>query len=187
MKESLKGKDVIKNTFLAMYKEKPLEKIKVKELAERSGISRSAFYFYYEDVYDLYKKYQEEMLIFLEKDLSDIVMSTVVKNKEKYVKYLVEDMLRYVDKIDILKIMLNGSEGLDFHKVWFESIKRAYAKAMDFSDSRIDNYNRLMIDFYASGHLQLLVEWLFEPQHTKEIALLYANVSADAMFMGTFR
>ena len=106
MKESLKGKDVIKNTFLAMYKEKPLEKIKVKELAERSGISRSAFYFYYEDVYDLYKKYQEEMLIFLEKDLSDIVMSTVVKNKEKYVKYLVEDMLRYVDKIDILKIVL---------------------------------------------------------------------------------
>lgn len=204
MKDSFKGKDIIKNTFYSMYRSMPLEKIRVKELAALSGVSRSTFYFYYEDVYDLYNECQDEMMEFFESGLSDIVMATIVRDREKYIEYVSKDMLRYLDVITRLRVLLNGSKGKEFQKIHFESVSKAYGKAMDFSgsiytregkskyihpgteDFRSADYQEKMVRFYAAGHCQLLMDWIAEEKHSESIARLYAAVSADAMFMGTF-
>lgn len=204
MKDSFKGKDIIKNTFYSMYKNMPLEKIRIKELAALSEVSRSTFYFNYEDVYDLYNECQNEMMEFLESGLSDIVMATIVRDREKYIEYVSKDMMRYLDIIDRLRILINGSMGAGFKERYFESVRKAYAKAMDFSGSahvqgsnskymspqteyvRLTRYKEKMVRFYAAGHCQLLMDWITEENHSEDTARLYAAVSADAMFIGTF-
>lgn len=204
MKDSFKGKDIIKHNFYSMYKSMPLEKIRVKELAALSGVSRSTFYFYYEDVYDLYNECQDEMMEFLESGLSDIVMSTIVRDRERYIEYVSKDMLRYLDILARLRVLLNGSKGVEFQKIYIESVRKAYSKAMDFSGAvhtregisqygpsrteglRSMRYKEKMARFYAAGHCQLLMDWIDEENHSEDVARLYAAVSADAMFMGTF-
>lgn len=46
-------KEAIVETFIEMLNERPLDKITVRELTERCGVSRNTFYYHFHDVYDL--------------------------------------------------------------------------------------------------------------------------------------
>lgn len=50
----------IKEAFLKLRKEKPLEKITVKELAELAFINKATFYSHYRDIYDLSEQLENE-------------------------------------------------------------------------------------------------------------------------------
>ena len=43
----------IQEAFVGLLNEKPLDKITVREIAQRCGINRNTFYYHYHDVYDL--------------------------------------------------------------------------------------------------------------------------------------
>jgi len=55
-------KMVIQNSFLALLKEKPINKITVKEVCEMSEINRATFYRYYKDPYDWLEQTESIML-----------------------------------------------------------------------------------------------------------------------------
>ena len=48
--------------LIALMEEKPLDKIKVTELTQRAGISRSTFYSYYDSVYDVLQDIEDDFL-----------------------------------------------------------------------------------------------------------------------------
>lgn len=53
---------VIRKTFLDLLKEKPVSKITVTEICERSEINRATFYKHYQDPFDLLKNMEDELL-----------------------------------------------------------------------------------------------------------------------------
>lgn len=55
-------KQILKESLLALMKEKPVSKITVKELCEQSKLSRPTFYQHYRDVYDLADQTEEELI-----------------------------------------------------------------------------------------------------------------------------
>lgn len=57
-----KTKQSITNAFLLLRKDRPLERIRVKELAELAQISKATFYLHYRDIYDLSDKLQDEVI-----------------------------------------------------------------------------------------------------------------------------
>lgn len=46
-------KRAIREAFIALLNERPLDKISVVDIAERCGINRNTFYYYYSDIYAL--------------------------------------------------------------------------------------------------------------------------------------
>lgn len=52
----------IRTAFLELLGKKPLEKITVKELAEKAQISKATFYLHYQDIYDLAERLQAEVI-----------------------------------------------------------------------------------------------------------------------------
>lgn len=52
-------KSVIRESFLSLLREKPVEKITVTELCAKADINRSTFYAHYLDVYDLKEKLEQ--------------------------------------------------------------------------------------------------------------------------------
>lgn len=52
----------IKEAFFKLRKEKPLEKITVKELAELAFINKATFYSHYQDIYDLSEQLENEVI-----------------------------------------------------------------------------------------------------------------------------
>lgn len=55
-------KAVIQESLIALLREKPLNKITVKELCQRAEINRATFYKYYADIFDLLEKLEEGFL-----------------------------------------------------------------------------------------------------------------------------
>ena len=53
-------KSVIRESFLSLLQEKPVEKITVTALCAKADINRSTFYAHYLDVYDLKEKLEQE-------------------------------------------------------------------------------------------------------------------------------
>ncbi len=58
---------VIKNSFIQLLREKPLSKITVTGICEKSNINRATFYKYYADPYDLLKQIEAELILDLQK------------------------------------------------------------------------------------------------------------------------
>ena len=48
--------------FTKLLREKPIQRIAVKELCQEAGVNRSTFYAHYQDIYDLLTKIEEDML-----------------------------------------------------------------------------------------------------------------------------
>ena len=46
-------KKALRETMIKALNERPLDKIKVKELVEECGVNRNTFYYHYKDIYEL--------------------------------------------------------------------------------------------------------------------------------------
>lgn len=76
---------VIRQSFFQLLKEKPVSKITVREICDRSEINRATFYKHYKDPFDLLEKIEEEMLAYLQDSL--------VQKKYRNIKTLYTDIL----------------------------------------------------------------------------------------------
>ncbi len=86
---------VIRNSFLELLQEKPVSRITVTEICQRSHINRTTFYKHYKDPLDLMEKLEEELLqnirsLIAQKSYMDItavfrdVLSALKENSGRY-------------------------------------------------------------------------------------------------------
>lgn len=60
---SIKTRKLIRDTFIKMLSEKKeIEKISVSALAARANISRATFYSHFDDIYDVVKEFEDELV-----------------------------------------------------------------------------------------------------------------------------
>ena len=57
---AVRTKQAIRQAFIELLNERPLDKISVKDIAERSTVNRNTFYYYYADIYALVDASWEE-------------------------------------------------------------------------------------------------------------------------------
>ena len=50
---ALRTKNAIRRSFIELLAERPFDKISVRDIAERSEVTRNTFYYYYTDIYAL--------------------------------------------------------------------------------------------------------------------------------------
>ena len=56
---AVRTKQAIRQAFIELLNERPLDKISVKDIAERSTVNRNTFYYYYCDIYALIRELME--------------------------------------------------------------------------------------------------------------------------------
>lgn len=61
-RQAKETRENIVDAFLDIMQGKPLRRVTVREITDKAGISRVAFYYHYEDVYDLFAKIQEQSI-----------------------------------------------------------------------------------------------------------------------------
>lgn len=59
---TMKTKQTIKDAFWALYKEKKIEKITVKDITLKAGYNRTTFYAYFTDVYDVLEQIEDDLM-----------------------------------------------------------------------------------------------------------------------------
>lgn len=122
-------KNSIKEAFLQLRKEKPLEKIFVKELSERAYINKATFYLHYKDIYDLADKIENE---FVESVIGNVAaMNDFIGNSRESMEKLVYAM---TSQSEMIRILFSGSRASFLEEKIENYIKAViYEKNPDFS------------------------------------------------------
>jgi Transcriptional regulator len=86
---------IIQVNFISLLKQKPLNKITVKEICTLAEINRATFYKYYADAYDLMEKIEDEMLLELQETMQTSIHDGVSKTLTRILEKMKEDYSVY--------------------------------------------------------------------------------------------
>lgn len=165
--------DALKN----LMKEKPLNKITVKDLVTACNVNRKTFYYYFTDIYDLLR------WILDEEALKVVEQFNMVTDLKEAIGFVID----YMEENDYLLKCIYDSLGIyeldrflrqDFHALVRTQIDR-YEKELNLSLS--SSYKHFVTDFYADGIAGLIIEWVQTPSHPdKESVVTYVETLLNA-------
>ena len=161
----------IVNAFLAMRSEKPLEKITVRELAERAEIHKATFYLHYHDVYELSEQLENEVIDSILRGLSDptsLLTDPGRFNEELYCLLMAHESL--------LGILFSGSRAGMLATLLEEQLRR-YIFGLH-PEYRDDLEKNVVLTYLIQGAYHAYIQ--YRDEDTKAV-LLMINKMASAV------
>ena len=145
-----KTRQLFVDVFCELYSQKPIEKISIQEIANKSGYNRSTFYQYFTDIY--------ELLDFVENDLLNDIKEEL-SNKEVSAQTIQNTLqcLENSEHISILKALLG-----DYGSVHFlERLKKEIPlDKLKFNFCENNSLTPYLTEFYISTSMSLFRLWL---------------------------
>ena len=163
------------NAFLSLRSEKPLEKITIRELAEKAPIHKATFYLHYHDIYELSESLEKEVIDEILNGLSDpaqLLTDTERFNEELYCLLMANESL--------LGILFSGSRSGML-------AVRLEARLKDYIFSRHQNWNTPEINVVLTYLIQgaYCTYMQYRHQHPKEVLLMINNMAGAVLRMYT--
>jgi AcrR family transcriptional regulator len=176
---------ILQESLISLMKEKPILDIAIKEICERSGLSRSTFYKYYHDQYDLLRQIEDEAFIETEKIIQPYLNGTR-KSDGRVTTVLLQDILQSIaGNGNSIQILLSKNGDSAFQKKFFrkgiEAIRQfTEAAGIKPQDKRVVTYCSV---FLVGGILSLVQEWLQNGIDTPvpDLAKMLARLMRDAL------
>ena len=147
-------KQIIKQSFFTLLKEKPVSKITVTKICEESGINRTTFYKYYLDVWDLLGQIESdlayEMNLFIEKAIKNDFENSIVHILKAIRMYGEQYLLLASDYGDRNYIK-------DVLRKWYDS----NSEMIDQMLPKLDSVKKVWIyDFITQGDTAVVMDWI---------------------------
>lgn len=169
-------KKMIKDAYIELLEINPDKRLSITEICKRADINRSTFYMHYEDVNQLVKEIEDEILNQIP---YPAISEGVMLQKEQYIELLkgTFDFIRENRKQFIL--LLSQLDNSDFKKRIVSTILEKY-KGITISDnSLLSKYGYM---FCINGVVGLLREWIKDnfPISSGELAKIAYSMSFQA-------
>ena len=167
-------KKVIKEAFIELLEQKPINKITVTELCSQCDINRATFYRYYQDVYDLMEKLKGEYVLELKAAISISKDDYTISG---FTSEILEVILRNKDLSRVLFSLKNGKDFLD------DILDIAHYKCVEKWDRHGKNVPKEQVGyistFISAGTIGILNEWIQNDfkDSPSDIAHLIENIS----------
>ena len=139
--------------------QKPLEKIKVKELCDLACINKSTFYAHYQDIYALANAMEDDMV------------EVVVESRPQLTEWLTREMFRAFTRNQTeIGILFSGSrQGLFINRV-----EAAMSKCISESDPSFDAdvVRKIVLSFCVQGCYYTFTSYCGQMDEKRLVALL---------------
>lgn len=150
-------KDKIKDAFFELYAVKKIERISIKEITEKAKLNRGTFYVYYQDIYDLLEKVEDELIEELLEKIKGV--ATIILRDGDIFSFL--PPLAFYQKFGkYLKVLL-GNNG-DPHFIY--KIKAIIKKTLKelFRQEHIPMVPHMdyVMEYMASAQIGLISYWM---------------------------
>ncbi|MCM3698724.1 TetR/AcrR family transcriptional regulator [Paenibacillus macerans] len=145
-----KTKQIFIDVFCELYSQKPIEKISIQEIANKSGYNRSTFYQYFSDIYELLDFVEDNLLNYIKEELA---------NKELSM-HTVQNALHCLDKREYLSVLsaLLGDYG---STRFLNRLKREIAlDRLELNIPQNQSITPYLIEFYLATSMSLFRLWL---------------------------
>jgi AcrR family transcriptional regulator len=151
-------KMALRDSLIELMQTRSILNISVKELCDQADISRSTFYGYYKDQYDLLKQIEDGTLTALE----DMLKKYDTKGSARDMKQMVEEILKYIaDNSNSIQVLLSENGDINFQKRFFRSFTDRQKMMKYFVEKPVDEgKNEYYLVFVVSGSVALVQHWL---------------------------
>lgn len=170
-------KMLIREAFMALLKEKPIQNITVKELCTEAGINRGTFYAHYTDIYDLLEKVEDEMTKDFRNALEPLLS---VKEQELTPLNITTEVFQCLkDNVDICTVTLGPYGDKEFAarliQIGQEKCVETYTRYFEGATPRQIEY---FYAFVSAGCIAVLEKWLAEGMSgsAQEIAAMTEDI-----------
>jgi AcrR family transcriptional regulator len=157
-------KKVLQDSIIEIMKTKPILKITIKEICDKADISRSTFYTYYKDQYDLLRQMEDETLVEIEKIVQPYLGAVKKSNVTGAIQQdLLLDILQYIaTNTHFIQVLMGENGNPAFQKKVFSyGIERSRQFKKGNGKNPLDEKtSRYFSLFVTGGMLTLVQEWL---------------------------
>lgn len=160
MKESRKTRYTrlfLQDSLCELMKEKPISKITIKELCEKADVNRTTFYAHYTDQYDLLRKIEDEVLLWLREAIGVIRSKTdksgIMQVLEEICEYLIKNSRH-------LQVLMSEQGDINFQKELFSLIYQECGMLSSGSPYSEVCTNEDSFVFVVNGSVGLIQHWL---------------------------
>lgn len=113
--------------FCELYSQKPIEKISVQEIANRSGYNRSTFYQYFTDIYELLDSVENDLLNDIKKEITLGQIELNVPQNHSLTPYLIEFYL--TTSLSLFRLWLQRQKDLSSEE-FFKLVENLYSRGI---------------------------------------------------------
>lgn len=145
----------LQDSLMELMRDKPINKITIKELCEKADLNRTTFYAHYTDQYDLLRKIGDESLAWAKEAITVLTEKTdaheTMKVLESICQYLAQNSKH-------LQILMSEQGDTDFQKELLILIYQQCGinPAADHNGDKAELYFR----FVVTGSVGLIQHWL---------------------------
>jgi AcrR family transcriptional regulator len=174
----------LQESLVALMKEKSILNITITEICEQAGLSRSTFYAYYKDQYDLLRQMEEETFVEAKKVIQPH-MDLARKPGKVNTVVVFEDLLQYIaGNSNSIQVLLSENGDSAFQKRFFRD---GVVAIHQFTESIGHKEGKRLVEygsvFFIGGMLTLVQAWLKSGMDTPvpEMAKIIAGFTREAL------
>ena len=162
-----KTERAIKQAFMELRAQKPLEKIRVKELCDLACINKSTFYAHYQDIYALATAIEEELVDAVVESLPRLTASDVSERTEWLTRELFRAFAQNQEAVNI--VFADSRQGLFINRV-----EAAMSKCISESDPSFDAdvVRKIVLSFCVQGCYYTFTSYCGQMDEKRLVALL---------------
>lgn len=173
----LKTQERLQNALLELLETKELKAITVKEICDRAGISRNAFYQHYGYKEDLYDQMVARATEKVRNSLTPIIPDVSRLERDTVALYA----KRIIDGIsevkELIYVMLKGDDGKFLRQLTDLIFGQNLTNAIPFFGINDSQVLRLYYEFLSAGMAAFIIKWILEESLTeREAAELLAEI-----------
>jgi AcrR family transcriptional regulator len=146
-------KQIIKDSFWELYKEKKIENITVKDITQKAGFNRTTFYAYFTDVYDVLEQIEDDFMPGIEH------LPPIDATREHSIDYLINIFSIYEKNSAYYSVLLseNGDPrfALKMKNVFKSMMTEAIKNRVNISPEEMD----YALEFLAGATLSIVKHW----------------------------
>jgi AcrR family transcriptional regulator len=171
----------LKDAFWKHYREKPLNKISIKEITDTAGYNRGTFYNYYKDVYDMFEEIKHSLM-----PSEQLIASVLIRVKNnEWDKIINMEFSGDIDEDYREKtLLLFGPNGdPDFIHEYKRDIREKIAKQVDELGPKEKIKLEYILEFMLSGLLSVTMLWVENDENLpeKELEQLFSEIVENGL------
>lgn len=166
----MKTQERLQNALLELLETKELKAVTVKEICDRAGISRNAFYQHYSYKEDLYDQMVALATERIRDSLSPVVPDVSLVKEETFTAYARHFISGISEVRELIYVMLKGDDGIFLRQLTDLVFVQFLSNAFPFFNVKDSMELRLYYEFLAAGLAAFIIKWILEQGVTEDQA-----------------
>lgn len=150
----ISGKQRIRDAFWALYLERPLGKVTVKEICALARCNKTTFYYHYQSIEEVLRELEDACM---PKDAPNMVVELLRQGERKFP--LGEYLSHYGERFDVLCHLLSSRGDPTFARRVKDTMSRQWCQAFSIDYDSLSSHDRLLIEFAMGGTTSLFASY----------------------------